>query len=257
MKYCKNCLYPDTKPGLKFDEDGICSACKNINLKESIDWGKRREELKELLEKYRSKDGKRYDCIIPVSGGKDSTYQTYIIKKEFGLNPLVVNFHPHDLTEIGRKNLENLKKIGVDCIEFSANPSIYNKLSRFGLEELGDFEWPEHIGIFTIPVQVAVAYKIPLIIWGENSQMEYGGDDPDRVFLDKEWNEVHGGYFRDKIKPEDMTKYGIQEKDLKPYIYPSDKEIEELGITGIFLGHFIKWDLFKQLEFVKTIGFSE
>lgn len=87
--------------------------------------------------------------------------------------------------------------------------------------------------------------------------MEYGGADPDRVFLDKEWNEVHGGYFRDKIKPEDMTKYGIQQRDLRPYIYPSDDEIERLGITGIFLGHFIKWNLFKQLEFVKTIGFSE
>ncbi len=257
MKYCKTCLYPDTKPGLGFDENGICDACKNIGLKESIDWKKRYEELKILLQKHKSEDGSRYDCIIPVSGGKDSTYQTYVIKKEFGLNPLVVNFHPHDLTEIGRKNLENLKKIGVDCIEFSANPEIYNKLSRFGLNELGDFEWPEHIGIFTIPVQVAVAYKIPLIIWGENSQMEYGGADPDRVFLDKEWNEVHGGYFRDKIKPEDMVEYGIPERELKPYIYPSDEQIENLGITGIFLGHFIKWDLFKQLEFVKTIGFLE
>lgn len=257
MKYCKICLYPDTKPGLGFDENGVCDACKYVGLKESIDWKKRYEELKDLLEKYKSKDGNRYDCIIPVSGGKDSTYQTYVIKKEFGLNPLVVNFHPHDLTEIGRKNLENLKQIGVDCIEFSANPEIYNKLSRFGLEELGDFEWPEHIGIFTIPVQIAAAFKIPLIIWGENSQMEYGGADPDRVFLDKEWNEVHGGYFRDKIKPEDMTKYGIQGRDLRPYIYPSDDEIERLGIIGIFLGHFIKWNLFKQLEFVKTIGFSE
>lgn len=256
MRYCTKCLYPDTKPGLGF-KDGVCDACRYVEVKKKIDWAKRREEVKVILDRYKSKDGSRYDCIIPISGGKDSHYQTYLIKEEFGLNPLVVNFHPHDFTETGRKNIENLKRLGVDCIEFSANPKVYDKLSRFGLLELGDFEWPEHIGIFTIPVQVAVAYKIPLIVWGENSQMEYGGSDPDRVFLDKEWNEKHGGYFRDKVKPEDMMKkYDIDKRDLRPYIYPSDEEIDKLGITGIFLGHFIKWDIFELLETVKKLGFS-
>lgn len=255
MKYCSKCLYPDTKPGLGF-ENGVCDACRYIKVKEEIDWVKRRKELGQVLEKYKSTDGSRYDCIIPVSGGKDSHYQAYVIKEEYGLNPLLVNFHPHDFTDTGRKNIENIKKIGADCIEFSADPTVYNKLSRFGLMELGDFEWPEHIGIFTLPVQVAVAYKIPLIVWGENSQMEYGGSDPDRVYLDKEWNEKHGGYFRDKVKPEDMVKYGIKLRDLKPYIYPSDVEVQKNGVTGIFLGHFIKWDIFKQLELVKKLGFS-
>jgi N-acetyl sugar amidotransferase len=255
MRYCIKCLYPDTKPGLGF-KDGVCDACRYVEVKKKIDWTKRREELKIMLDKYRSKDGSRYDCIIPVSGGKDSHYQTYLIKEEFGLNPLLVNFHPHDFTETGRKNIENLKRLGADCIEFSANPKVYDKLSRFGLLELGDFEWPEHIGIFTVPVQVAVAYKIPLIVWGENSQMEYGGSDPERVFLDKEWNEKHGGYFRDKVKPEDMTKYGIDKRDLRPYLYPSDEEIASVGVTGIFLGHFIKWDIFELLETVKKLGFN-
>ncbi len=255
MRYCIKCLYPDTKPGLGF-KDGVCDACRYVEVKKKIDWAKRREEVKVILDKYKSKDGSRYDCIIPVSGGKDSHYQTYLIKEEFGLNPLLVNFHPHDFTETGRKNIENLKRLGVDCIEFSANPKVYDKLSRFGLLELGDFEWPEHIGIFTVPVQVAVAYKIPLIVWGENSQMEYGGSDPERVFLDKEWNEKHGGYFRDKVKPEDMTKYGIDKRDLRPYLYPSDEEVANVGVTGIFLGHFIKWDIFELLETVKKLGFS-
>ena len=106
MKYCKKCLYPDTKPQLVFNENGVCSACTNSTKKEEIDWDKKREEFKKILEKYSSKDGRNYDCIIPVSGGKDSTYQAYVIKKEFGLNPLVVNFHPLDQTDIGRKNLE-------------------------------------------------------------------------------------------------------------------------------------------------------
>ena len=259
MKYCKNCLYPDTKPQLVFNEEGICSACINYNLKEKIDWDAKEKELREILDKFKSKDGKNYDCIIPVSGGKDSTYQTYVIKKEFGLNPLVVNFHPLDQTNIGKKNLENLKRLGVDCIEFSPNPNIYQRLARYGLTELGDFQWPEHIGIFTIPVQIAVRNKIPLIIWGENPQLEYGQptDVDKETILDREWNEKNGGYFLDKIKPEDMTKYGFSITDLKPYLYPSDNEIKEVGVTGIFLGTYIKWDIFKQLELVKTLGFSE
>jgi N-acetyl sugar amidotransferase len=259
VKYCNSCLYPDTKPQLVFNNDGICSACINNQKKETIDWRKKRKEFSEILEKYRSKNNNNYDCIIPVSGGKDSTYQTYVMKEEFGLNPLVVNFHPLDQTEIGRKNLESLKKIGVDCIEFSPNPIIYKKLAKFGLTELGDFQWPEHVGIFTIPVQIAVQYKIPLIVWGENPQLEYGQPtDVDRdTLLDKKWTEKNGGYFLDQIKPQDMTKYGFSLKDLKPYLYPSENEINEVGVTGIFLGTYIKWDIFKQLEFVKTLGFSE
>lgn len=258
LKYCNRCLYPDTKPQLEFNDEGICSACINSDKKSEIDWNTRRQELSNIFEKYRSKDNNNYDCIIPISGGKDSHYQTYFVK-ELGLNPLVVNFHPLDQTLLGRKNLENLKNLGVDCIEFSPNPIVYKKLARFGLIELGDFQWPEHIGIFTIPVQIAVRYKIPLIVWGENPQLEYGKptDIEKETILDKEWNEKNGGYFLDKIKPQDMTKYGFDLKNLKPYLYPSDEDIQNTGVTGIFLGTYIKWDIFKQLEIVKKLGFSE
>jgi len=259
MKYCKRCLYPDTKPQLIFNQDRICSACINYEKKKTIDWDKKRKEFKEILEKYRSKNKTNYDCIIPVSGGKDSHYQTYVIKKEFGLNPLVVNFHPHDQTELGKENLENLKKIGVDCIEFSPNPEIYLKLARFGLKELGDFQWPEHLGIFTIPVQMAVKFNIPLIIWGENPQLEYGQptDVNKDTILDREWNEKNGGYFLDKIKPIDMIKYGFELDELRSYIYPTDDEIRKVGVTGVFLGSYVNWDIFNQLEIVKKIGFKE
>ena len=259
MEYCKKCLYPDTKPQLTFDKNGICSACINNESKNLVDWEKKKLEFIEILEKYKNKNGNNYDCIIPVSGGKDSTFQTYTIKEIFGLNPLVINFHPHDQTEIGRKNLENLKQLGVDCIEFSANPDVYFKLAKFGLLELGDFQWPEHIGIFTVPVKIAVKFNIPLIIWGENPQLEYGQPtniDADTI-LDREWNEKNGGYFLDKIKPKDMIKYGFKKEELLPYIYPSDDEIKQVGVTGVFLGSYIKWDIFKQLEIVKKLGFSE
>ncbi len=134
MRYCVRCLYPDTKPELTFDQNGICSACINADMKEKIDWKQKRQEFIKILDKHRSKNKTNYDCIIPVSGGKDSTFQTYMIKKEFGLNPLVVNFHPDDQTDIGRKNLANLKRIGVDCVEFTPNPNVYLKLATFGLK---------------------------------------------------------------------------------------------------------------------------
>ncbi|MEM4249719.1 MAG: N-acetyl sugar amidotransferase [Candidatus Nitrosotenuis sp.] len=258
MRYCKKCVYPDTKPQLKLDENGICDACHSAEEKEKIDWNARKKELEKILEQYKHKDGSKYDCIIPVSGGKDSHFQTHMIKNVFGLNPLLVSFHPRDFTELGRKNIENLKNFGVDCIEFTANPIVYKKLAKFGLEELGDAAWPEHIGIFTVPVQVAVAYKIPLLVWGENPQMEYGGPAAasTKQYLDREWNEKYGGYFLDKIKPQDMVKYGIELKDLKPYLYPSDEEIRSVGVTGIFLGYYIKWDARSQVETVKKLGFN-
>jgi len=255
LKYCKKCLYPETKPDLGFDENGVCDACAYELEQNSIDWNQRRKELENIIEKFKSKDNSRYDCIIPVSGGKDSHYQAHIMKNEFGLTPLLVNFIPRDLVPLGRKNIENLKSLGFDYIEFTPNPIVYRKLAKIGLTQLGDVTWPEHHGLFTVPVQVAVAYKIPLIIWGENPQEHYGGPGKGNT-VDRKWLEKHGGYFLDQMKIEDVTKQGIEMKDLKPYIYPSDDEINQVGITGIFLGHHIKWDIFKQLEIVKKLGFS-
>lgn len=259
IKYCKNCLFPETKPELTFDENGICSACRFAVQKEEIDWNERRQELKNILEKFRNGDGSNWDCIIPVSGGKDSTYATIAIKKEFGLNPLLVRFSPREFTDLGRKNIENLKKsLDVDCIEFTSKPEIYKKIQKIGLLELGDQSLPEHWGIFTIPFIVAVAFKIPLIVYGENPQLEFGGEDrvANSPILDKEWREKHGLFFLDKFKPEDMTRYGVDIKDIIPFRFPSDEEIKKVGVTGIFLGHYLKWDGKKHLEEAKKIGFS-
>jgi N-acetyl sugar amidotransferase len=258
MKYCSKCLFPDTKPDLKFDENDVCDACVNATKKDNTNWVSRRHELEIILEKNRSKDGSRYDCIIPVSGGKDSTYQTHVIKNEFGLNPLIVNFHPINQTELGRKNLENIKNLGVDCIEISANPQVYRKIAKMGLEDLGDPMWPEHIGLFTVPVRIAVSYKVPLIVWGENPQLEYGGsaEISGNPNIDKEYCYKHGGYFMDKISTEDLVKYNFDLKDLLPFIFPSNEEIMQAGIKGIFLGYYLKWDARKQLEVVKKLGFQ-
>jgi len=258
LKYCVKCLFPDTKPDLNFDANGVCDACLAQQEKEKIDWENRRKELNEILTKYKNKNVSNYDCIIPVSGGKDSHFQTLVIKNEFGLNPLVVSFHPRDFTDIGRKNLENLKSLGVDCIEFSTNPDVYKKLAKYGLMELGDPAWPEHIGIFTIPVRIAVAFNIPLLVWGENSQLEYGGPASARrnPYLDLEWNKKFGGYFREKLDLKELGKLGIKESELQFCQYPSDEEIRRVGVTGIFLGYYLKWDARKQVEIVKKHGFN-
>ena len=258
MKFCTKCLYPDTKPGLHFDENGVCFACKWHELKNTIDWNSRKKELEKILDKYKNKDGNSYDCIIPISGGKDSHYLAYVIIKEFGLKPLLVNFHPLDQTAIGRENLENLKSLGADCIEFTPNPLVYKKLAKFGLVELGDYQWPEHLGIFTIPYKIAAQYKIPLLIWAETPN-EYGvGDNYDGIYVnDREFQEKFQGFFLDKIKPEDMVKYNFEKRDLLPYFFPSQKETDDIGITGIFLGSYLKWDIFKQMDIVKSVGFKE
>lgn len=256
MKYCKKCLYPDTKPQLSFDENGVCDACNASEKKDSIDWDMRKKELQQILEKHKSNDGSKYDCLIPVSGGKDSHFQAHVIKEWFGLNPLLVNFIPTDLIPLGRKNIENLKNQGVDYIEFTPNPKVYREMEKYGLHELGDANWPEHVGIFTVPVQVAVAFKIPIIIWGENPQVEYGGPGTGDV-LDRKWLEKFGGFWLDKVNPVDvMMKQGIEKRHLKPYIYPSDEEIQQVGVRGIFLGQYIKYNIEQVLETVEKIGFS-
>ena len=266
IKYCKNCVMPDTKWENRLDENGICSACRFVNVKEETDWEKRREKLKQIFDKYKSKDGSNYDCICPVSGGKDSHYITYIVTQVFGLNPLLVSFRPthRELTDIGRKNLENLKKrFNVDCLEFTPNAEVYKKIQKIGLLELGDASYPAHFSIFTIPTRVAVEKKIPLIVWGENSQAEYGGPkgDSEKLYLDQEWLKRYGltaksSEYSDYNGPEFLRKHGIKEHELLPYIYPSEKELQNVGVTGIFLGQFVKWDVFKQVELMKKYGFS-
>jgi len=233
---------PDTKPDLWFDDAGVCSACLSYEQRPTVDWAARRKELVCILDQFRSKDGSHWDCIVPVSGGKDSTYQVSRLL-EFGMNPLAVTATTCDLSDIGRKNIENLKRLGVDHVEFSPNPVVRAKLNRIGLTRVGDISWPEHVGIFTIPVRAAVQYRIPLIIWGENSQNEYGGPATaaERNCLDRRWLEEFGGLLG--LRVSDLIGIeGIENRDLIPYTYPTDEELKAAQVTGLFLGYFIPWD---------------
>lgn len=256
LKYCTKCVMPNTKPDLHFDADGVCDACRSAEVKENIDWSKRETEFREVIERYR--DSSNYDCIVPVSGGKDSTYQTYVIKKVYGLNPLLVTFAPTYPTELGRRNLQNCyTAFGVDHILFNKNPKVYKTMGLEAFRRVGDHEWPNHLGIFTVPIHVAVNYRIPLLIWGENSQLEYGGPATARQkpHLDRRWLEEFGGLLG--LRTDDLLGVnGITKADLLPYTYPSDARLKEVGVTGLFLGYFFKWDQRSQVEEMKKYGFS-
>ena len=253
MQYCKRCVMPDTKPDLVLDDEGICNACRSYEKRVEVDWDARKIELEKVVEKYRSKDGSSWDCIVPVSGGKDSTYQV-VRMLQLGMNPLCVTATTCHLSEVGRKNIENIKQLGVDYVEFSPNPLVRRKLNRIGLTQVGDISWPEHCGIFTIPVRAAVQYNVPLIVWGENSQNEYGGPATaaENNVLTRRWLEEFGGLLGLRVT-DLIGMEGIEARHLIPYSYPSD---ERVGVTGIFLGYYLPWDGYANALIAQAHGFT-
>jgi N-acetyl sugar amidotransferase len=215
--YCSRCVMPETKPDLLIDEQGVCNACRSYEWRKAVDWEERARELGEILARYRSADGSNHDCLVPVSGGKDSTYQV-IRMLEMGLNPLCVTSTTDHLTGIGRRNIENLKRLGVDYIEITTNPVIRRRINRLALRQVGDISWPEHVTIFTIPVRAAVQMRVPLIVWGENSQNEYGGPAAaaENHVLTRRWLEEFGGLLG--LRVSDLVgQEGIEAKHLIQY----------------------------------------
>ena len=242
MRYCKKCIMPDTRPEQVFDASGVCDACRSADKKHAhVDWEARKKEFILVLDRYRNRQGSWWDCVVPVSGGKDSCYQAYVMKYEFGMNPLCVNFVPCEMTETGLKNILFLRDLGFDMVQVGANRKTYRRMVRKGFFDLGDCCWPEHIGIFTAPVRVAVQYKIPLLIWGENSQFEYGGPAAKREnnYLDRNWLEQ---FQMLGCRISDLYEEGYERKDLLAFEYPDDEELKTVGVTGLFLGYYKKWD---------------
>jgi N-acetyl sugar amidotransferase len=255
LKYCRRCVMPDTKPDLRLDGDGVCNACRSYERRTEVDWDARREELLRVVAKYRRADGGNWDCIVPVSGGKDSTYQV-VRMLQLGLNPLCVTSTTCDESELGRRNIENLQKLGVDHVQFTPNPLVRARLNRIGLTQVGDISWPEHVGIFTIPVRAAVQYNVPLIVWGENSQNEYGGPAAasENSVLNRRWLEEFGGLLGMRVS-DLIGMEGIEAKHLIAYTYPTDEELARVGVTGLFLGHYLPWDGLSNALIAQANGF--
>jgi len=256
LTYCKNCIMPDTKPDLFIDKHGVCNACRSYENRSTVDWNYRYQELLRILDKYRSPAGSNWDCIVPVSGGKDSTYQV-VRMLQLGMNPLCVTSTTCDESTLGRKNIENLKHLGVDHVQISPNPIIRSRLNCIGLKQIGDIAWPEHVGIFTIPVRAAVQFNVPLIVWGENSQNEYGGPAAaaNNSILNRRWLEEFGGLLGMRVS-DLIGQDGIEAKHLMSYTYPSDDELRRVGVTGLFLGHYIPWDGLANSLIAQANGFQ-
>ena len=259
---CKNCLFPSTKPDLHFDEKGVCMACKYVKHYKSIDWQKRKEDFLKLIEKMQKDNINKsnYDCTIGVSGGKDSTYQTYLITKVLGLKPLLLSFEPSFPTEVGKVNLENIvKAYGCDLIQLKKSPT-YKKLARIGFDVVGDHEWPNHVGIFCWPVQMASKLNIHANFLGEpngliglgrwEAFLKEGAEELTRS--DVEQYQGFNGY-----RISDMMQYdkSIKLKDVIPYIYPSKKDLNFVSKTYM-LGHFFQWDRKQIIELIKGHGWK-
>ena len=253
LRFCRNCLYSSQKPDLTFDETGLCSACQAFDARSLIDWADREKQFQHLVVETRREArhrGAAYDCVVPVSGGKDSHAQ--VIKAlDYGLRVLAVTAETDHLSAIGRRNLDNISKLGCDHIEVKTNPVIRRKINRFTLETIGDISWAEHITIFSIPVRVASMMKIPLIIWGENSQNEYGGPSQAQTAtkLTQDWLNEFGGLNGLRVADVEATLGPIGEL----YQYP---ELGNEPPQGIFLGQFFPWDGYANACLAAEHGFE-
>lgn len=254
MKYCQKCIIPDTRPNIEFNETGICNACMAHSTKKEIDWVQREQAFREVIEQAKSRS-QGYDCLIPVSGGKDSTWQ--VVKcLEYGLNPLAVTWKTPARTEIGAKNLSNLISLGVDHIDYQVNPKVEKKFMYQALVRYGSTAIPMHLALFNIPLKIAVKFDIPLIIWGENSAFEYGGTEDERkgFKLDGRWLKkygvTHGTTAHDWLSDE------LTEKELTPYFGSNEEELKNKGILAIFLGYYFPWDPEISLKVASEHGFQ-
>ena len=229
MNRCRLCVLPTSRPDTAF-VDGVCSACLAYQKRPAIDWDARKAELLQLLDRHGGR------CIVPSSGGKDSTYQALKLI-ELGADVTVVTATTCHLTEIGRKNIDNLARYA-RTIEVTPNRTIRAKLNRLGLTLVGDISWAEHVAIFTTPFRVAQALGIGLLFYGESPQNQYGGPigTEEARQLTRRWRSEFGGFLG--LRPSDMVgQDGITERDMQDYTLPEKDEAE-----AYFLGQFIPWD---------------
>ena len=241
--WCKNCLNMSTRPRITFDEKGWCNACQWMEEKKVLDWSEREKELKVLLNKYRKDDG-GYDCIVPVSGGKDGSYVAYILKHKYGMNPLTITSRPPLESEIGRVNIINFVESGYDHIHITPNKNAMSVLNKIGFIEMGFPYYGWLVSIFSVVTNIALKYDIPLIFYGEDGEIEYGGssENKNRAIFDVEYMRrayFEGGY--DKI----INKSDLNKKELFWFSLPEKDQIKDKELFMTHMGYFEPWDSYK------------
>ena len=261
VSYCKKCVLPSSSAiPVEFNKDGVCSACNTSAQVEEIDWDRRLRQFKKLLNNYKNDNGENYDCLIPVSGGKDSYFQVHIIKNILGLNPLLVTYNANNWMKEGYENLHNMRDaFGCDHIFFTPSISLLKRLNKLCFKKMGDMNWHAHCGIQTYPYIIAVQHNIPLIIDGEHGFMDMGGmhSYSDYVELTQRFRleHVQRGYdWHDMLGDEDIP---IKKQEMISYMFPSDEEIKRVGIRGVYLGNYVKWSGNHNADIAKKYGWKE
>jgi N-acetyl sugar amidotransferase len=248
MKFCKSCVCPISAVNLRLDEEGVCSSCRTFDKFTQItdeEWKDRRQRLESVLEQVKANSqGANYDCLIPVSGGKDSYFQAHVIVHEFGLKPLLMTYHGNNFLPEGDFNRDRMRKVfDADHLIWGPSIEVLKKLNRMAFRKMGDMNWQNHCGIFSAPIQVAVKFKIPLVIWGEIAWDISGMHEPkDFVEFSAQVRHEHGlrGYEWDDFINDPNE--SISEKDMLWSKYPTDEEIISVGVKGLYIGNYFKWD---------------
>ena len=252
MLSCSKCLLPETAEATSFDDEGSCSVCRQIEVRDTqIDWDDRHKQMQELVAQYRDKG--LYDCIVPYSGGKDSVFQLWYVVKKLGLKPLVVRFdHWFYRPLIEENNTSVFKQLGVDVLNFTPNWHVVRELMLESLKRRGDFCWHCHTGIYAHTMQIAIRYETPLLFWGESLaeyQSFYSYDEMEEVD-EKRFNRA----MNLGITADDMYEFlggRVAKRDLYPFVYPPRKDLMRIKCRSICLGSYIKWDTKKHVEIIK------
>lgn len=256
MRYCKKCVMPDTRPGIFFNEDGICQACLTEAKKDEIDWNARFKELEALCDKYRGCNGDWNDCIIAVSGGKDSHYQVYVMKELMNMNPLLVTVEDNfPMTKAGMLNIKNIsEEFGCHIISLKPNIKIQKKIMRYCFEKYAKPTYYIDVLIYSFPIHMAMKLGIQLIVYGENINYEYGGAQRDDTYsaIEQFYNGVASG-----IPLEEFLFDGITMKDLNLLVYPTIEDMKATKLEPIYLSYFDRWYDIKHYELAKRKGFKD
>ena len=256
IKYCKFCVLPNTRPNISFNaKNNACSVCNSLkNKKQKINWKSREKQFRKIVNVTKNKN-KIYDCVIPVSGGKDSTWQVLTALK-YDLRPLCVTWKTPARNKIGEFNLKNLVNLSVNHIDFSISPNVEKYFTLKAFKRYANPLIPMHMALHSIPVQIAAKMKIPLVLWGENSASEYGGNKESLKgkFMTSAWRKVYG--VTQGTLAKDWVDKKISIKNLAPYVMPSNRELKQSGVKELFLGYYFKWDPKKVFNISKKFGFK-
>jgi N-acetyl sugar amidotransferase len=259
VKYCVQCLQPDTRPNTRFTESGVCPACNYFAQLQHVDWRERYETLEDLLEQYRRKPNQYFDCIIGVSGGKDSTRQALFVRDKLGLRPLLacLSYPPQQVTQRGVDNISNLIELGFDCVLLAPAPETWRKLMRASFERFTNWARSTELALFSSVPQLAIRYGIPLILWGENPGLQLGdlktlgrtGYDGNNL---RHMNTLAGGGM------EWILEAGFRPEELLPFHYPAPEELDAAGLQIVYLGWFLgDWSLVNNAAYSCAYGLDK